>query len=107
MPLGRVVEYGPTPSIIGAPQHPYTRALLGAIPEPDPDLTRTRDRISLRAGDIGGLLHVPPGCSFHPRCPLYEQGLCDELRPELTALDGRGEVACHVVARGQSVAVAS
>ena len=74
MYLGRVVEYGPTPVIINAPQHPYTRALLSAIPEPDPDLTRHRDRLQLRAVDIASLLHVPPGCSFHPRCPLVEAG---------------------------------
>jgi len=102
MYLGRVVEYGPTPNIINAPQHPYTRALLSAIPEPDPDLTRHRDRLQLRGVDIASLLHVPPGCSFHPRCPLYEQGLCDTLRPELAPVDPRRAVACHVVAREQA-----
>jgi peptide/nickel transport system ATP-binding protein len=99
MYLGRVVEYGPTPSIINAPTHPYTRALLGAIPEPDPDLTRRRQRVGLRSVDIPSLLHVPPGCSFHPRCPLFEQGLCDVVVPELTPIEDRRKVACHVVAR--------
>jgi peptide/nickel transport system ATP-binding protein len=106
MYLGRIVEYGPTPVIINAPQHPYTRALLSAIPEPDPDLTRNRDRLQLRDVDIASLLHVPPGCSFHPRCPLSEPGLCDSLRPELTGVDLRGSAACHVVARAQAVNVA-
>jgi peptide/nickel transport system ATP-binding protein len=106
MYLGRVVEYGPTPSIINSPQHPYTRALLGAIPEPDPDLSRTRDRVHLRGADIPSLLHVPPGCSFHPRCPLFEHGLCDVLRPELEPVDGH-LTACHVVARDHARALAS
>jgi peptide/nickel transport system ATP-binding protein len=99
MYLGRVVEFGPTPAIINSPRHPYTRALLNAIPEPDPDLTRERERVPLRSVDIASLLHVPPGCSFHPRCPLFEQGLCDSLRPDLSAIEGRRAVACHVVAR--------
>jgi peptide/nickel transport system ATP-binding protein len=106
MYLGRVVEYGPTPQVINDPQHPYTRALLGAIPEPDPDVTRRRERVRLRTTEISGLLHVPPGCSFHPRCPLFEQGLCDVVRPELAAIDERRDVACHVVARDHSVALA-
>jgi peptide/nickel transport system ATP-binding protein len=98
MYLGRVVEFGPTPNIINAPMHPYTRALLGAIPEPDPDLTRQRKRMDLRGVDIASLLHIPNGCSFHPRCPLFEGGLCDVVRPELMAVDHR-TAACHVVVR--------
>jgi peptide/nickel transport system ATP-binding protein len=107
MYLGRVVEFGPTPSVINTPQHPYTRALLGAIPEPDPDVTRQRDRVRLRTAEASGLSHVPSGCSFHPRCPLFEKGLCDVIRPELLAIDERREVACHVVARERGVALAS
>ena len=104
MYLGRIVEYGPTPAIINSPQHPYTRALLSAIPEPDPDLTRQRDRIKLRGVEIASLLHVPTGCSFHPRCPLFEQGLCDTLRPELAPIEDDRTAACHVVARGRAYA---
>lgn len=99
MYLGRIVEYGPTPTIINSPQHPYTRALLSAIPEPDPDLTRQRDRVGLRELEPGTLAHLPEGCSFHPRCPLFEDGLCNVVRPELERVDGE-VVACHVVARG-------
>jgi len=102
MYLGRVVEYGPTPQIINAPQHPYTRALLSAIPEPDPDLTRDRERMRLRGVDIASLLHVPPGCGFHPRCPLFEQGLCDTVRPPLAPIEDERLIACHVVAREQA-----
>jgi peptide/nickel transport system ATP-binding protein len=98
MYLGRVVEFGPTANIINAPMHPYTRALLGAIPEPDPDVTRQRHRLDLRSLDIASLLHIPSGCSFHPRCPMFEAGLCDQLRPELLQVDHR-TTACHVVAR--------
>lgn len=100
MYLGRVVEYGPTPTIINSPRHPYTRALLSAIPEPDPDLTRSRDRLGLRQLEAGTQAHVPVGCSFHPRCPLFEDGLCNVIRPELERVDGE-VVACHVVARGE------
>jgi peptide/nickel transport system ATP-binding protein len=99
MYLGRVVEFGPTPQVINAPQHPYTRALLGAIPEPDPDLTRERARVGLRSADIPSLMHLPSGCAFHPRCPLFEPGTCDVLRPELTRVGEEASVACHVVAR--------
>jgi peptide/nickel transport system ATP-binding protein len=99
MYLGRVVEYGPTPQVINAPLHPYTRALLGAIPEPDPDLTRRRERVHLRSVDIASPLRVPTGCSFHPRCPLFEVGVCDVVRPDLASIEPGREVACHVVAR--------
>jgi peptide/nickel transport system ATP-binding protein len=104
MYLGRVVEYGPTRSIINAPQHPYTQALLSAIPEPDPDLTRNRSRVTLRSLDAGSLVEVPPGCSFHPRCPRFERGLCDVERPELVEVEPGQSAACHVVAREHAVA---
>src|SRR5262249_3098406 len=107
MYLGRIVEYGPTPLVINSPEHPYTRALLGAIPEPDPDLTRQRERVSLRNVDIASLLHVPSACSFHPRCPLFEQGLCDVTRPEWTTVEFERDVACHVVAREGAAVLAS
>jgi len=107
MYLGRVVEYGATPTIINAPRHPYTQALLNAIPEPDPDLTRRRERLHLRNVDSASLLRIPSGCSFHPRCPRFEAGLCDVLRPELLPLHDDHAAACHVVAREQATALAS
>ncbi len=104
MYLGRVVELGDTPDVINNPQHPYTKALLDAVPEPDPDLTATKKAGGgLRSAEIPSLRDLPPGCTFHPRCPLFEEGICDTEVPELTALDARRQVRCHVVARRSTV----
>lgn len=100
MYLGRVVEIGPTPRLISYPQHPYTQALLSAIPEADPLATRTKVRVQLRSMDVPSLLNLPAGCSFHPRCPLFEPGVCDRAAPKLTDIGDGVEIACHVVARG-------
>lgn len=98
MYLGRLIEIGPTQDVIGDPQHPYTRALLGAIPEADPTITRTKERMQLRSLDVPSLYDVPTGCSFHPRCPFFEEGLCDTLVPPLYEI-GNQRSACHVMAR--------
>ena len=99
MYLGRIVEHAPTGELIARPYHPYSRALLAAIPEPDPELTRRKGKLLLRSTEVPSLLDLPPGCTFHPRCPLFEPGRCDVERPLLTRLDHRRAVACHVVAR--------
>ncbi|MDQ2953294.1 MAG: ABC transporter ATP-binding protein, partial [Chloroflexota bacterium] len=99
MYLGRVVELAPTESLVADPAHPYAAALIGAIPEADPTLTRNKERVALRSADIPSLLELPPGCSFHPRCPLSEVGLCDVKVPELLPILGEREVACHVAVR--------
>jgi peptide/nickel transport system ATP-binding protein len=105
---------GPTPAIINEPQHPYTQALLAAIPEPDPDLTRAKSAPAVANGETAadrvpdgrGRLGLIPGCSFHPRCPRREAGLCDVVVPELVAIGAGRLAACHVVAREQTGEIA-
>lgn len=88
MYLGRVVEMGPAGDLLGRPRHPYTRALLAAVPRPDP-ATRDRPR-RLPAGEVPDATDPPSGCPFHPRCP-DAFGPCAEIEPPL--VDG---VACHL-----------
>ncbi|WP_431284578.1 ABC transporter ATP-binding protein [Humitalea sp. 24SJ18S-53] len=94
MYLGRVVEIGPKRQIYDAPQHPYTQALLSAVPEPDPDAPR--QRIVLE-GDVPSPSRVPPGCSFQTRCPLA-QPVCRVERPALRAVADGQSAACHFAA---------
>lgn len=99
MYLGRMVELASTETLVTDPAHPYAAALIGAIPEADPTLTREKPRVPLRSAEIPSLLEVPRGCSFHPRCPSFEAGLCDVHVPELLPIPGGREVACHVAVR--------
>src|SRR5712692_1499051 len=99
MYLGRVVELAPTESLVVDPAHPYAAALIGAVPEADPTLTRTKERVPLRSAEVPSLRELPSGCSFHPRCPLSEAGLCDVKVPALLPIPGEREVACHVAVR--------
>jgi oligopeptide transport system ATP-binding protein len=92
MYLGKIVELGRAADVIERPRHPYTQALVSAIPRTDPDAERVRPRIVL-AGDPPSPLHPPAGCAFHPRCP-FAQEKCRLVVPALAPLaDGR-EVAC-------------
>jgi oligopeptide transport system ATP-binding protein len=92
MYLGKIVELGCATDVIEHPRHPYTRALVSAIPRTDPDAERLRQRIVL-AGDPPSPLHPPAGCAFHPRCPAAQEK-CRLAVPALAPLaDGR-EVAC-------------
>jgi oligopeptide/dipeptide ABC transporter ATP-binding protein len=96
MYLGRVVETGPTATILRDPQHPYTRALVDAIPLPDP--ARRLRHVPL-AGEIPSPVHPPSGCAFHPRCALAEAG-CRVHVPELGPVGDDHLIACPVVALG-------
>jgi len=93
MYLGEIVEQGPGDSIYDAPKHPYTKALLGSVPIPDPVAQRKRERIVLE-GDIPSPLNIPSGCSFHTRCPVA-MPQCSVDKPEPTLVDGT-IVACHL-----------
>ena len=92
MYLGRAVELAPAQSLYESPRHPYTRALLQAVPVPDPDLERGRDRRGL-AGDVPSPLDPPSGCAFRSRCP-HAVDRCASERPLLRDL-GDTRVACH------------
>ena len=92
MYLGKIVELGRATDVIDRPRHPYTRALISAIPRPDPDAERDRRRTVL-TGDPPTPLHPPAGCAFHPRCPFVQER-CRLAVPPLERLaDGR-EAAC-------------
>ena len=104
MYVGSMVEVADTPRLINDPIHPYTQALLAAVPEADPELTRSKKRIALRSQDIPSLLNLPAGCRFHPRCPRFVEGLCDVERPELLPTGDGREVACHLVSRARETA---
>ena len=101
MYLGKVVESGPYADVLGAPLHPYTRALAEAVPLPDPELEANRRRAV--AGEASPLFAEPQqGCPYHPRCPLAEEQ-CRVRAPQLLALRPGHTVACHVAAREASV----
>jgi peptide/nickel transport system ATP-binding protein len=79
MYAGRIVETAPVDELLENPQHPYTRSLLAAIADPDPE-NATRER-AVPGGEPPSLLHPPPGCRFHPRCPLAIHGTCEVKEP--------------------------
>ena len=95
MYLGRIVELAPTAGLFGAPRHPYTRMLLDAVP----DLAMTGAARTAVGGEVPNPLDPPPGCAFHPRCPLADER-CRREAPPLVA-DALGQVACHAVAEGR------
>ena len=92
MYLGCIVETGKTEEIFRSPRHPYTQALMSALPRPDPD--RRRSRIILK-GDVPSPYMPPSGCSFHTRCPLALP-LCSVEKPELRNVSNHQQVACHL-----------
>lgn len=93
MYLGRLMEVAPTKHLFSQPLHPYTEALMAAVPQPDPRGNRARKRVPLK-GEIANAANPPSGCSFHPRCP-YAQPRCSAEIPALRAIDGGRQVRCH------------
>jgi oligopeptide/dipeptide ABC transporter ATP-binding protein len=92
MYLGKIVEIAQTTDLYAAPHHPYTKALLSAVPIPDPKLERSRERIILK-GDLPSPINPPPGCVFTTRC-WKAQDICLSQAPELLQV-GKSSVACH------------
>lgn len=105
MYLGRIIEAGTTAEILGNPQHPYTRALLSAVPLPDPVEDRKRERIVL-SGDIPSAVNPPSGCRFRTRCPVFPiltadvQERCISEVPALIHHHSGARTACHAVESG-------
>ncbi|MEK7781824.1 MAG: dipeptide ABC transporter ATP-binding protein [Verrucomicrobiota bacterium] len=93
MYLGKIVELAEAREVIRAPKHPYTQALISAVPEVDPDTKRQR---ILLPGDVPSPIHPPSGCRFHPRCPIVEKPRCETESPELRPLGPNHQAACHL-----------
>lgn len=92
MYLGTFVEKGEVARVLDDPLHPYSQALLKAVPEPKPEMVDEVKEVPIR-GEVPDATNLPSGCRFHPRCP-YAQEICENEEPELREVQGR-EVACH------------
>jgi peptide/nickel transport system ATP-binding protein/oligopeptide transport system ATP-binding protein len=93
MYLGKIVELSPAEELYVRPIHPYTEALLSAVPIPDPDLSDQRERIVLE-GDVPSPIDPPPACRFHPRC-RYATDICKQIEPPLVDYGNGHLAACH------------
>ena len=94
MYLGKVAELASREELYAAPKHPYTGALLSAVPIPDPELGRKRQPIVLE-GDVPNPINPPSACWFHPRCPRFRKGHCDVETPPLYSFGDGHLAACH------------
>src|SRR5690606_34996859 len=91
MYLGQLVEIGPRSTIVDSARHPYTQALIAAVPEPDPERPRARREL---IGEVPSPIDRPTGCPFHPRCPIA-QDVCREEEPRLRPMGPDHFAACH------------
>jgi peptide/nickel transport system ATP-binding protein len=89
--LGRMSEIGDLKEVYSHPLHPYTQALMAAVPVPDPHKRRTQ---TMPAGEIPNPINPPSGCRFHPRCPIAQE-ICSQVEPELRELRPGHQAACH------------
>ena len=95
MYLGKIMEIAAKNELFGNPLHPYTQALLTAVPEADPDIEKNRKRIIL-GGDVSNAINPPSGCRFHPRC-AHAMPECSVKEPPLRDIGDGHFVACHLV----------
>ncbi|KPU63623.1 peptide ABC transporter ATPase [Thermococcus sp. EP1] len=98
MYLGRIVEMGPAKVVIDNPIHPYTRALLAAVPEPIPERRNIIKEVPIK-GEVPNAANIPPGCRFHPRCLYMEKGLCDVKHPQLVEYEHEHWVECWLAGK--------
>ncbi len=101
MYLGKIVEASEAKSLILEPQHPYTQALISAIPEVDPETKRKR---IVLPGDVPSPIHPPSGCPFHPRCPIAQMPVCKDTFPEFREVKNGVWASCHFA--GSKIAAA-
>src|SRR6476620_4347492 len=94
MYLGKIAELAPKTELYESPKHPYTGALLSAVPIADPERGRAREPLVLE-GDVPSPLNPPNACRFHPRCPRFKEGHCDVEEPPLYSFGGEHVAACH------------
>jgi oligopeptide/dipeptide ABC transporter ATP-binding protein len=103
MYLGKIVEFADNEQLYDHPRHPYTGALLSAVPVPDPRLAREKHRQVL-VGDVPSPTNPPPACRFHTRCPKFVAGHCDVEEPLLEAKQGGNIAACHYPLTDEEIA---
>jgi oligopeptide/dipeptide ABC transporter ATP-binding protein len=102
MYLGKIAELAGADELYGHPRHPYTGALLSAVPVPDPRLVRDRERVVL-SGDVPSPTNPPPACRFHPRCPKCQE-ICTREEPPLEPKQGGNIAACHFPLTDEEIA---
>jgi len=93
MYLGKIIEMGETECLFSSPRHPYTKALVSAVPLPQAEQV---EKMILLEGDIPSATHIPSGCRFHTRCPEKIGAICEEVEPQIYSFPDGCEVSCHL-----------